>query len=55
MTTKTPMPAYQEDLKEYVWEVAGEREKTVREVDEKIDMAAKAFKTIGPGGRADHR
>ena len=48
MTTKTPMPAYKEDLKEYGWEVAGEREKPVREVDEKIDMAAQAFKVMDP-------
>ena len=49
MTTKTPMPAYWEDIKEHVRQVVmEERGEPVREVDEKIDMAAKAFKTMDP-------
>ena len=49
-TTKTPMPAYTEDLEEFVKKIAGVKEEPVREVDEKIDMAAKAFKTMDPAG-----
>ena len=39
-----------EDREEFGKKTAGVREEPVREVDEKIDMAAKAFETMDPAG-----
>ena len=44
------MQVHMEDREEFVKKTAGVREEPVREVDEKIDMAAKAFKMIHPAG-----